>query len=100
MPVKATKTIQLWEGKEVAVEREELLKDFDYMRDLQEKIKTNDLGLVEQLFVLIGGEKTFNEVREHIIAEKGVFDYEELGKITEQLLELFPKASSSSSKRW
>lgn len=102
MPVKSEerKTIQLWEGEEVEVTHLGLLKDYDFLREVQTKLKDNDMGVIDTLFALIGGEETINKVREHIIAEKGVFDIDDLGKITKQLLDLFPKASSSSSKRW
>ncbi len=103
MPTKSgeTKKITLWEGYEVNVERPELLKDFDFITELDEAYKKQDIKTITtMLFVLIGGEKTLNEVRNHIVEEKGYFDYEELGKITQKLQELFPKDSSASQKRW
>lgn len=94
------KTITLWEGEEVEISRPELLKDFDYLKDIQKAAKNGDMEIITLLFVLIGGEETFNKVREHLIEEKGVFDIDELGKITNQLLDLFPKQKASSSKRY
>ena len=95
------KEIELWEGYTVSVERPELLKDYDFITDLDEAYRKQDIKTVTtMLFVLIGGEKTLNDVREHIVAEKGYFDYEELGEITKKLQDLFPKASSASQKRW
>lgn len=102
MPVKKSevKTIELWPGEEVEVVREDLFHDLDYVKDLQHQLKENDLAVIDTLFALIGGEETLNKFREHVIAEKGIFDIDEVGKVTKQLLELFPKGSSSSSKRW
>lgn len=103
MPAKSgeTKKITLWEGYEVNVERPELLKDFDFITELDEAYRKQDLKTITtMLFVLVGGEKTLNEVRNHVVEEKGYFDYEELGKITQKLQELFPKDSSASQKRW
>lgn len=103
MPAKSgeTKKITLWEGYEVSVERPELLKDFDFITELDEAYRKQDLKTITtMLFVLVGGEKTLNEVRNHVVEEKGYFDYEELGKITQKLQELFPKDSSASQKRW
>lgn len=103
MPQKTedVKKVELWEGYEVAVERPELLKDFDFVTELDEAYRKQDLKTITvMLFVLIGGEETLNKVREHVIAEKGYFDYEELGKITQKLQALFPKVSSASQKRW
>ena len=102
MPEKKTEKqfVELWPGEKVEVTRMELLHDFDYIRELQQKMLKNDIEFVEMLFVLIGGEETFNKLREHTIAEKGVFDIDSVGKVTEQLLELIPKASSPSTKRW
>lgn len=102
MPVKKSevKTIELWPGEEVEVVREDLFHDLDYVKDLQHQLKENDLAVIDTLFALIGGEETLNKLRSHVIEEKGIFDIEEVGKVTEQLLKLFPKGSSSSSKRW
>lgn len=102
MPTKAEerKTITLWPGEEVEVSRIDLLKDYDFVREVQKQLKENDLGVIDTLFALIGGEEVFNKLREHVIAEKGVFDIDEVSKVVQQLLGLFPKASSSSSKRW
>ena len=95
------RTIKLWEGYEVEVVRPELLKDFDFITELDEAYRKQDIKTITtMLFVLIGGEKTLNDVREHIVADKGYFDFEELGKITQKLQDLFPKASSASQKRW
>lgn len=92
--------ITLWEGEKVEVSRKDLLKDFDYLKDVQKAAKENDLELIPLLFVLIGGEETFNRVREHIVKEKGRFDVDELGKITKQLFDILPKGKASSSKRY
>lgn len=101
MPVKKEfKQIELWPGHMVDVTREDLLHDLDYLKDLQRQLKDNDLSLVDTLFALIGGEETLSEFREHVIEEKGVFDVEEVGAVAKKLLELLPKAPSSSSKRW
>ena len=95
------KSIELWEGYTVTVEHPQLLKDFDFITDLDEAYRKQDLKTITtMLFALIGGEDTLNAVREHIIEEKGYFDYEELGKITKKLQDLFPKVSSASQKRW
>lgn len=96
-----TKEIELWPGTFAKLEKPELLKDFDYVTQLDEAYRKQDLKTITtMLFVLIGGDKIFDEVRQHIIEEKGYFDVEELGKITKKLQELFPKASSASQKRW
>lgn len=96
-----TKTIELWEGKEVSLERPELLKDYDFICDLRKAKKDEDVAtLVDMYFVLVGGEKVLEEVRQHIIAEKGIFDINELFKIVEKINGLFPKVPSSAQKRW
>lgn len=94
------KKIELWDGFSVKVERLDLLSDYDFIKDLQKKAAARDISYIEQLFYLIGGEATFEKVREHIIEEKGVFDINELAKISEKLMALFPKASSPSRKSW
>lgn len=97
---KKPKTVELWPGKTVEVVREDLFYDYDYIKELQEKLRNQDVGLISMLFVLVGGEPVLDEVRQHIIAEKGIFDVRELGKITKQILALIPKASSPAQKRW
>ena len=104
MPVEKkeeAKTIELWPGKEVKLERPELFKDFDFICDLRKARADQDVAtFVSMLFVPIGGEQVLEEVRQHIIAEKGFFDAEELFKIVERINEAFPKAPLSAQKRW
>lgn len=101
MAKEETKTVELWEGKVVAIERPELVNDFDYITELNEAAKNKDLKtLTTMYFALIGGEKVFNEVREHIIAEKGIFDVNELYKIVDKINAAFPKAQSPAQPRW
>lgn len=99
---KEQKTVELWPGKVVAVAHPELVKDFDYICEFNKAQKEQDIATIYQmLFALLdNGEQVFQEVREHIIAEKGVFDYEELAKITKKLNDVFPKASSPAQPRW
>lgn len=92
--------IDLWPGEKVEVVRPELVKDFDFVRDVTSQIKNNDLDFVSTLFVLIGGEPTLEKLRAHAIEETGVFDMASVSKVIEQLMGLIPKASTSSSKRW
>ena len=95
------KTVELWEGKVVTVTRPELLKDFDFISDLTKAAKENDVQTIANMyFVLIGGESVFNEVREHIIAKKGIFDIDELTKVLKNIQDAFPKELSPAQKRW
>lgn len=95
------KTVELWEGKIVPVQRAYLINDFDFVTDLQKAGREKDFKtLVDMYFALIGDDKLIDEVREHIVEEKGFFDVEELGKILEKIQAVFPKAQSPAQKRW
>lgn len=103
MPVqkRENKTVELWEGKEVEITRPELVKDFDFITDLQKAQKDQDLAtMVDMYFALIGGEEVFKETREHIIKEKGIFDVNELFEILQKISDSLPKATSPVQKRW
>ena len=94
------KTVELWEGKVVPVEREYLIKDVDFIRDLTKARKEQDFGTIIDMTFAVVGENTFEETRQHIIEEKGYFDVDELSKVMERIASVFPKASSPAQKRW
>lgn len=103
MPVEKAekKSIELWKGQEAVLKRPELLKDYDFINELNKAQRTNDFDtIVSMLFVLVGGEEVFNKVREHIIDEKGFFDIDDLKAILEKIWGLFPKAQSPAQPRW
>ena len=79
------KTIELWEGYKVEL-NEQLLDDFDFAQDLAEAQRTDNLpDFVMMLFALVGGEKTYNDVRQHITKEKGYFSQESLLEVIEKI---------------
>ena len=95
------KTVELWEGKTVPVVRPELLTDFDFIADLRTAFKDEDIKTIADMyFALIGGESVFEEVRDHIIEEKGNFDINEFGKVLNNIQAAFPKAQPPAQKRW
>lgn len=96
---KEQRKIELFEGFEVNV-NEQLLDDFDFMADLSTAINTNNVGdLVEIYMALVGGEETYEKVREHIIEENGYFSQEAFTVITKKIDALFPKAGNRASRR-
>lgn len=99
---KEVKTVELWDGKAVAIANEQLLKDYDYIVDLNKASNNNDIEtLISMTFALLeDGESVFDEVRQHIIADKGYFDAEELMGIVKKIQAAFPKAASPAQKRW
>lgn len=97
MAEKTTK-IELWDGYNVEV-NEQILNDFDYVTDLNKAQKDNDLvEMVSLYFAIIGGEKVFNDTREHIIKEKGYFANDALLEIIDKINEQFPKAGKRAPK--
>lgn len=92
--------IELWDGYEVEV-NEQLLNDFDYITDLNKAEKDNDLAeMVSLYFAAIGGEKIFNDTREHIIKEKGYFANDSLLDIINKINDQFPKAGKRAPKHY
>ena len=93
------KTIELWEGYEVEF-NEQLSNDFDFMQDLSTAIKENDLAeLVGLYFALIGGEKIYNDTREHFIEKDGYFPVEAVHDIMQKIDECLPKAGNRAQRR-
>lgn len=99
---KEVKTVELWDGKVVAIANEQLLRDYDYITELNEAERNKDVKtLVNMNFALLeNGDKVFEEVRQHIIEKTGVFDIEELLKVIQKITDAFPKESSPAQKRW
>jgi hypothetical protein len=95
----ATK-IELWEGYKVEV-NEQLLDDFDFQQDLAEAQRENDLpSFISMIFAIIGGDKVYDDVREHIIKEKGYFSTDSVLEIVTKIGEAaFPKAGNRAQKR-
>lgn len=99
MEKSANKKITLWEGYEVEV-NEQLLDDFDFVQDLAEAQKNDDLpALVSMYFAILGGEEVYNAARKHIEAEKGYFSQSSLLEIIEKVNAVFPKAGSRAERR-
>ena len=96
------KTVELWEGKTVKVANEQLTRDYDFITELNDAQRNNDIKtIVNMEFALLeDGENLFNEVRDHIIEETGVFDIQELGEILKKIDAVFPKATSPAQRRW
>lgn len=93
------KKIELWEGYEVEVD-EKILNDFDYITDINNAEKENDLAeLISLYFAAIGGKKVYEETRKHIVKEKGYFATDALLDIIKKINEQFPKAGDRAQRR-
>ena len=97
--VKSTNKIELWPGYEVEV-NEQLLDDFNFICDFNEAQRTNNLAdVASMLFMIVGGQKVYDEVEAHITEEKGYFSQSRLLKVVEKIGEALPKVGSAASKR-
>lgn len=95
------KNVELWPGKTVEVKRAYLVKDFDFIRDLSTARKEKDFGtIVNMTLALVDDDKLLDEIREHVVKEKGYFDVEALAEIIEKISSVIPKAQSPAQKRW
>ncbi len=93
------KNVELWEGYEVEV-NEQLLDDFDFQQDLAEAQRANDLPtFITMIFAVVGGDKTYNDVRDHIVKEKGYFSTESVLEIVGKIGEAFPKVGNRAQRR-
>lgn len=97
--------IELFEGYEVEFS-DALLKDADFVADYDKAVSNNSFSeLVMLTIALVSGkdgkdtDKIYNDIREHVVAEKGYFDIEELGKIIAKIADKLPKAGSGVQKR-
>ena len=78
-----------------------MLKDFDYITDLNKAEKENDLAeLFSLYFAAIGGEKVYEETRKHIIKEQGYFATDALLDIIKKINDQFPKVGKRASKHY
>jgi hypothetical protein len=94
-----SKKIELWDGYEVEF-NENIANDFDFAQDLSTAVKNNDLAeIVTLYFALIGGEKTYNDFREHIIEEKGYFDIQAVQELMGKVDANLPKVGNRAQRR-
>lgn len=93
------KKVELWEGYEVEI-NEQLLDDFNYVQDLAEAERTNDLPtFISMIFAVAGGEKVYKDVEKHITEEKGYFSQKSLLEVVNKIGDAFPKAGNRAQRR-
>ena len=93
------KKIELWEGYEVEV-NEQLLDDFDFQQDLAKAQNENDLStFISMIFAIVGGDKVFQDTREHIEQEKGYFSMDSILEILTKIGDALPKVGNRAQKR-
>lgn len=96
---KEKKTIELWDGYKVEV-NDELADDYDFIQDLSTAVKENDLATLTSLyFALVGGDKVYNDMREHIIKETGRFSFSAVQEVIKKIDDALPKAGNRAQKR-
>lgn len=94
-----SKKIELWDGYEVEF-NENIANDFDFAQDLSTAVKNNDLAEVVTLyFALIGGQKVYDDFREHVIKKKGFFDINEVQEVLAKVDTSLPKAGNRAQRR-
>ena len=96
---KLSNKIELWPEYEVEV-NEQLLDDFNFIRDLNEAQRTNNLAdFISMLFAIVGGQEVYDKVEAKITEEEGYFSQKRLLKVVEKIGEALPKVGSAASKR-
>ena len=94
-----SKKIELWEGYQVEF-NEELADDFDFIQDLGTAIKENDLaGLTSQYFALVGGNKVYEDMKEHIIEKEGHFSFKAVQEVMSKIDNALPKVGNRAQRR-
>lgn len=103
MPVQKEeiKTVELWPGKVVEIANAQLVNDYDYIVELNRAKNNQDIETIFNMeFALLkDGEKVFDEVRQHVIEETGIFDINRLLEIVGKISDSLPKANLPSPKR-
>ena len=95
----AKKTLELLPGLSVEF-NDQLLDDADFVADLSTSNKEKDVAtMISMYFATVGGEETYQKVREHITKEKGYFSQEELNKVLEVIIAQFPKGGNREQRR-
>lgn len=95
-----SKKIELWDGYQVEV-NEQILNDFDYIRDLNKAEKDNDLAeMITLYFAPIGGQKVFEATRKHIVEQEGYFATDVLLEMINKINDEFPKAGKRAQKHY
>lgn len=99
------KKIELWDGYVVEV-NDSLLKDVDFIADYDKAAANNSFSDLAMLVVaLVSGEngenvdKVYNDIREHIIKEKGRFDVDAFQEILAKINDALPKAGNRAQRR-
>lgn len=93
------KQVELWKGYEVEV-NEQLLDDFDFQQDLAKAQNENDLPtFISMIFAVVGGDKVYDDVREHITEEKGYFSTDSMLEVIGKIGDAFPKTGNRAQKR-
>lgn len=93
------KRIELWGGYWVDFD-ENLADDFDFATDLQIAVKNQDIaGVTELYFALVGGEKTYEDMRKHLIETEGRFSTESVLEIIGKIDNAFPKVGNRAQRR-
>ena len=104
-PKNELKTIELWEGYEVRV-NDALLKDPDYVSDFAEVQKEGNIreGAI-MMFALLETtdgktpEGIYNDVRDHLIEQDGIFSIDKLAEILVKIGDTLPKAGNRAQRR-
>lgn len=93
------KKIELWAGYEVEFDNN-IANDYDFIQDLSSAVRNNDLAEITTLyFALIGGQKVFDDFRQHVIDEKGFFDIKEVQALMAKIDAQLPKAGNRAQRR-
>ena len=99
MSTNENKKIELWAGYEVEV-NEQLLDDFDFIKDLAEAERNKDVAeYIMMIFAIVGGQTVFEDVRKHIMENKGYFSQKELMPIIEKIGDALPKTGNRAQRR-
>lgn len=95
----AKKTLELLPGLSVEF-NDQLLDDADFVADLSTSNKEKDVAtMITMYFATVGGEETYQKVRDHITKDKGYFSQEELNKVLQVIIDQFPKGGNREQRR-
>lgn len=93
------KTIELWDGYEVELDTT-LMDDFDFVSELSEATAKGNVPVITEMYLaLVGGPKTYDDLREYLIAKEGRVTVEGVGNVLEKIYGVLPKAGNRAQRR-
>ncbi len=93
------KTIELWDGYEVELDTT-LMDDFDFVSELSEATEKGNIPVITEMYLaLVGGPKTYEDLREYLVAKEGRVTVDGVSAVLQKVTDALPKAGNRAQRR-